>query len=189
MNDFQLNRRQDRNWNILFTVIALLSIAVFVVMSMMSCSPTKRIGGLASKHPDAALAVCVRMFPPKVETVTDTRYLPGRIDTLPGETFYVDCDSVIHSSKLRGENIVRIKRVAVPCPPSTHRVDSVFITKTITVTNTAKEQLLTKENTDLTADNDRLKKGRSTWRWIALGALLLIVGGAVLKIMGKVKLF
>lgn len=170
-----------------FLLAGFLFVVFILCLMFSSCSPTKRLGGLAAKHPDAALKVCANMFPVKVETVTNTEYVAGATvyDT---SVVYVDCDSVIksaNSTNVNGSQKVLTKLVRVPCPPSTHRVDSVFKTITITKTDTKQIKLLEKNLVASESDAERFKKQRNTFMWITgiLGVLLL--GGAALKIFTK----
>jgi hypothetical protein len=141
----------------------------------------KKMNVIAARKPDAALKFCADRFPSEVKTITDTKYLPGQTvyDTA---MVYVDCDSVLSSSKLRGSNTVQIKRVAIPCPPSSHTTDTVVKTITNTVTNTAKELLLTKERDEATANAAKQRKGKRTWMFIGLGGLAVLVAGFVLRL-------
>ena len=173
-------QRNYTGWLLLGFVVSVLIFALI----FSSCSPTKRIGGLAVKHPDAVKRVCADMFPPEVKTVTNTEYIHGATiyDTA---MVFVDCDSVIAMAKSHGKDgktMVQTKLVRVPCPPSTHSVDTFVKTETITIENKAKIEVLTKDLADSRADEDRLRKGRNTWRYIALGALVMLLGGAVLKL-------
>lgn len=165
-----------------FLLAGFLFVVFILCLMFSSCSVQKRIGGLAIKHPDEFKRACVLVAPPEIKTVTNTEYLPG-IPVVTIDTVYGDCDPVI--KYVDGKKVVTIQRVKMPCPPSSVRVDTIVKTSTITIENTAKIDVLSKDLTTCQAETDRLKKGRSTWRFIALGALVLLLGGAALKIFTK----
>lgn len=50
-------------------------------------------------------------------------YKPGRVDTIPGDTVYIQPDSV----DCPDGTVIRPEPVAVPCPPSTRQVDTVTV--------------------------------------------------------------
>lgn len=165
------------------TVIVFGFVALMVFLS--SCSPTKRMGAIAAKHPDKAREVCVQMFPPEIKTVTDTRYIHGT-PTITTDTVYGNCDTVIKF--VNGKPIQVIRKVAVPCPPSYTRIDTVVKTETTTIENTAKIDVLNKEVAECKADADKARNGRNTWRYIALAALAVLIGATALKLFfGKGK--
>jgi hypothetical protein len=66
--------------------------------------------------------------------------VPGKPihDTTPGETKYVNCDSL----KLAGVNT---SHVGVPCPPSTHTRTTDVVVKEVIIFDTNKERLLAAE--------------------------------------------
>lgn len=143
------------------------------------------MGAIAAKHPDKAREVCVQMFPPEIKTVTDTRYIHGT-PTITTDTVYGNCDTVIKF--VNGKPIQVIRKVAVPCPPSIHRVDTVKTTETVTIENTAKIDVLNKEVAECKADADKARNGRNTWRIIAIVAGLALLGTVAAKFLfGKVK--
>lgn len=172
---------------------AVASIIILATVLLCSCNTERRalkkVGAVMGKFNDAGRKVCAEMFPPTVEQITVTDYVKG--DTVYEQHIVtVDCDSV-NKSKPRyfaeTGRMVNSARVQVPCPPSVFRVDTVFRTVTKIVTNTAREESLSKENTELKADADRLKKGRNNWRWIALGSCLLIVVVTGWKVFKLIK--
>lgn len=168
--------------------LALFLIALALSIAATSCMTEKRalkkMGGIAARQPDAALRFCAGQFPPTVETITNTEYLPGETKYLPGRLLTVDCDSARAAMGGAQTGTGKSTRVLVnvPCPPSSTRVDSFIKTITVTKTNTAKEQLLTQENTDLKADNTRLKKGKKTATIAASALGVLLVAGFVLRL-------
>jgi len=184
MSSEQNERSYKTVWIILGIIVALCAIAVF----FSSCNAERKMAAMAVRHPDAALKVCALVAPTKKEVVTNTETKivtgPTIYDTA---LVYIDCDSVVKESQRNPK--VLTKMVRVPCPASTHRVDSVFTTVTITITKTDTKQvtLLQKELTASKSDTERLQKGRSTWRWIALGLIVCIVGFGAFKIFGKVN--
>lgn len=168
------------SWATIF-VFGFVALMVFLT----SCSPTKRMGAIAAKHPDKAREVCVQMFPPEIKTVTDTRYIHGT-PTITTDTVYAGCDTVIKF--VNGKPIQVIRKVAVPCPPSYTRIDTVVKTETTTIENTAKIDVLSKEVAECKADADKFKEGCNRWRLIAIGALIGLIGLAALKFFtGKFK--
>lgn len=168
-----------------FLIAGFLFVIFLLCLIFSSCAPAKRLGAISAKHPDAARRVCVAMFPPEIKTVTDTKYLQGETiyDTA---MVYVDCDSVVKLAKTDPRIIV--KQVKVPCPPSSHRVDSVFKNTTVTIINKEKERVLEQDLAKSEAKADKLKHARNNWRWVAAGLALLLAAVVGSKFLfGKFK--
>jgi hypothetical protein len=163
---------------IIYVLVFFLAMILYSFLS--SCSVQSHM----ARKRDKAMRACDVLFPPTSTIVTNTQYIPG-LTVYDTAEIYVDCDSVLLSSKMSPVNSVQIRRVKVPCPPSTHKVDTVVRTVTETKTNTIKEQVLTQDLAAAQADVDRLKKGRTTWRWIAIAGIVLLLGGTALKIFTK----
>ncbi len=76
-----------------------------------------------------------------------------------------------------------LKAAYKPCKPDTFKTAPVFITNTALVTswqtkyNTVHDSLTTS-----TANLKSVKHGKNTWMYIALGACLVIIGGAAISI-------
>lgn len=172
-----MNSRYNLLHSIACTVIALLSI-VALLLIFSSCNPVKRLGGLAAKMPVAARKVCNTMFPPDVSIIHDTstntviEYRKGEPLTVYS---YADCDSAIKASKPG-------TRLRIPCPTSTHVVDTLKIKTTITTTVT-KTIINTSKEKELQHDLDKMTTGRNRWRWIGGIGLLLIAGVVGWKIL------
>lgn len=89
---------------------------------------------------------CNRLYPVRERVEIETEYIPGKTDTIPGETKYVNCAD----SANQGQN------VAIPCPPSYHRVDTSKVIERIEKESSAKLEMQRKEYQAKEAANIRL---------------------------------
>lgn len=163
-------------WIIIFTMFA----------AVCGCNTErqaiKKISSISARANAAARKACTTLFPPEVTVIHDTA-TKTVVELRKGDPVtvysYIDCDS----AKKTG-----VKRV--PCPPSVHTVDTLFVTTTITnnitktVLNREKEKVLQAELDKKTQECEKMEDGRNTWRWIGLAALLVIVGSVVWKFFG-----
>lgn len=156
------------SWEYIGKVLGIIAFAALLAVLLCSCKSAKW---------------CAQRYPVEVKTVTNTYVADG-------ETVYVydtvtaDCDEVLTEWARRygmGEQAKEViatgaSKIRVPCPPSSHRVDTLKVTNTVTVENTH-------ERDEYKADAARLRRGRNTWRWIGGSFILLAVGGVVWKVL------
>src|SRR5690606_3424613 len=146
-----------------------LGIAAFILMLTMSActaidklaySETKAVKQVAKAgyyYPEITLAYCNDKYP----------FIPS-IEYVKGDTIYaydtvtVDCDTV----QGRVINSVVTKIVKVPCPPSTHSVDTVFKT----VEDAKKVEAAEAKILTLTADKAKAEQRAETYKKIAIWA-------------------
>lgn len=142
---------------IIYVILGLFGIFTLCLF-LSSCNMAKR---------------CARLYPPII-------YDSTRIEVTPGETVYrfdtvtVDCDSVFqfwNKKQALTPGIPAIfpktGKVRVPCPPSTHRIDTITIDKTKTIVSTAERDALRIAESKLTT------RTRNMWIAIVIAALLL----------------
>lgn len=102
----------------LFELVKKLFPFVAVLLLFTGCITQKKREDIFHRHarenPADVLEYCE---PPSVV------YKPGRVDTIPGGTVYIQPDSV----ECPDGTVIRPEPVAVPCPPSTRRVDTVAV--------------------------------------------------------------
>lgn len=174
---------------------------LFICLLFASCSSLKHdqrsLGKIHYRNPQLLEQYCAERFPVKIHDSIVERYLPGRIDTIPGETVYMNCDSVIEaikSAKVKGDTTKPIssKRVPCPpCPPSTKQVDTVdkYITKT--VDNTAMIALQSRRADEaerkllLSEDHNKQLKHRLLMCYSILGVIICLI---ILSITRKLYL-
>lgn len=110
-------------------------------------------------------------FPTKDSISVDIRYLEGKTDTIKGETIYVNCDSIAK------ENGGKAGVVSKPCPPSTHRVDTLIKDSIITVTDNREITALSKEVDNHKQDKLKAENKANLWQktGIAFMALFLLM--------------
>ncbi len=105
-----------------------------VIFSLLisSCANEKKFVRFHDKNPKEAIGHCLVWNPSIIDSVHEKIvYKPGKPQIIPGETIYADCDSAYQAAydeaiKLGLKKVV-VKKVAVPCPPSTITHDSVFM--------------------------------------------------------------
>jgi hypothetical protein len=122
-----------------------------------------------ARHAGTVAMLCTQFYPPKDSVHTELQYLQGETRYLPGEIKYVNCDS--------GSN-KQNRRVAVPCPPTTYRVDTIRDKSSVYLVNRAKEQVLENRIKELNDHNTELHTaGKLMMYWAiaaTLAALLLL---------------
>lgn len=126
-----------------------------------------------AEYPETVASRCGDWYPPKTETVTNTRYVPGKTKIVR-DTLKVDCSEV-------GNQIVY-----VPYETGAERVDTVYKEINNTVENTAKIEGLTlklakETETRIKAESER-DQAQLTRNWLAgIGAAIIIILFLILK--------
>lgn len=133
-----------------------------------------KLAQIEHHQPQVLANKCADKYPPKDSIHRETIYIPGKNTTTPGETKYVNCDS----GKNKGN-----ARVAVPCPPSTHRVDTVRDNNTVYLVNRAKEQAQEMEIAKLQQENAALKTDKEWMKIWAIGASVLFILAGILLLI------
>ena len=123
-------------------IIILAIVAGFTILSISSCS---------NKY---YAKQCQKRFP-ITESVHDTiTTIVGKVDTFM-QVVTFDCDSAI---KYSHDTTILTHTFKVPCPPSTHRVDTFYHSKTITEESSAKLFLANKTRDSLIAQCEKKDK-------------------------------
>lgn len=122
---------------------SILSI-IFALIILSSCTTRKRnkAHNYFRDHPQELAELCAKEFPPVIN------HIQGKTDTIPGINVYIKGDSIPCPDGTK----VKAPDVKVPCPPSTHRVD------TVTIENTAKIKALEGESKNKDARISELEK-------------------------------
>ena len=173
--------RPDRQFWHMLGAVGLFIAALVIACILQGCNPTKRITRIAINHPGSLARPCADFYPPtKLTDKTNTVYLPGKEIAGPTRFVTVDCDSATAAISQTGT----VHRVLVnaPCPPSTKQVDTINTERTITIENTARIEVLTKERDDYKVDATKFKKRANLWMWIGIGGIVALVAGFVLRI-------
>lgn len=128
-----------------------ISVGVLFLLLLAACKPTERQLNrkldYVERHDKTLFAPrCERLYPIRESHTKEIEYLPGKTDTIPGETKYVNC----------ADSTNKDKNVAVPCPPSYNRVDTAKITSKILQESSAKLEKERKEWQTKEAANIRL---------------------------------
>ena len=178
--------------SIIFRLVLIFALALMLLGLFTGCNTLKvdrkRVSKVAFRHPGVLTEYCASKFVGKDSIHTEIKYLPGKVDTIPGEVIVIDCDSVKKDSTK--SHVVRI-----PCPPSTHTVDTINHTETRTVTDpaaVAKIQLLTDSlniyKAKLTVKTEDLKVTKCdlrTWKLRAWGIFGIFLILAIIKLYIK----
>jgi len=141
---------------------------------------------------------CNKRFPVIENTKEIIKQIEGKTDTLYIEPMEVNCDSIVRDEIERAKvsNIQYVpKLIKVPCPPSTHRVDTIQNTITITKKDSAGNFLLQSELSHLRFKTqtqsekiiEQAKTIRKFYFW-GLSTILLIAGLIFLKFYFKIKI-
>lgn len=163
-------------------VIMLTIVVAFLILSCCGCYSIKKAEWQLEKahtlRPATAAKKCSLWYPVIDSATGSITYLPGRTDTIPGPTVFVDCDSFYKSQQTGGNYVQKplLKYVGVNCPPSTHTTDTIRVDSSHYRTSTAKVEYVSYQRDSLGKEYDRkadkvesLSKSRNTWMWIALG--------------------
>lgn len=124
-------------------------------------------------HPGVVGGLCSDFYPPTESITERIEYLPGEVLIIPGDTVNVDCDTVGPGELVR-----------IPCPPSSHRTDTVYRDRQTQLVDRGRIQELEFQASDYRERYMKAKVGRDTWRTIGLAG----IGLAVLWILSKTVL-
>lgn len=154
---------------------------VLTLLIISGCSvqkrAIKRVNWVDDRHPITLVRWCADNVPVRADTVL----IPGREIVIPGTVVEVDCDTVT-------ETVYNDRVVQVPCPPSTVRTDTAYITKV----DSAAIMVIRHEKDSMQAqmiavvnDLNRAKGAKSTWMWFAIVAGALLIAMAYLWGKGR----
>ena len=177
--------------NITFRLVLIFTLALMLLGLFTGCNTLKvdrkRVSKVAFRHPGVLTEYCASKFVGKDSIHTEVKYLPGKVDTIPGDVIFIDCDSVKKDNK---PHIVR-----VPCPPSTHTTDTIYSFETRTTTDpatVARIQMLTDSvgiyKAKLVVKTEELKTVKSalrTWKFRAWGIFAIFLILIIIKLYIK----
>lgn len=159
---------------------------IILCLLLASCSSLKHdqraLGKIHYRNPQLLEGYCAERFPVKIHDSIIEKYLPGRIDTFPGETIVVNCDSAIK---------VQTKYVKVPCPPSVKRIDTIYKQVNRIVENTAMIAVQSRRADEaerkllLSEDHNKQLKHRLLMCYSILGVIICLI---ILSITRKLYL-
>lgn len=92
-------------------------LAVLLSSCYTSRVARKQVIKAQTNHPEIVASACALWYPPKDSQVISTQYIQGATDTLL-QYVEIECPS-IHDTTPGA-----VQKIKVPCPPSTHRVDT-----------------------------------------------------------------
>lgn len=92
-------------------------LAVLLSSCYTSRVARKQVIKAQTNHPDIVASACALYYPPKDSQVISTQYIQGATDTL---LQYVEVECPNLHDTIPGP----VQKIKVPCPPSTHRVDT-----------------------------------------------------------------
>lgn len=145
---------------------ALSALALLAILLLSSCYTakvaTKRISKANALQPAATAAACAIYYPTKDSVRVIQKTLPGRVDTVKNYVT-IDCDKVI-KDKILIHDTTPGAIITVPCPPSTHAVDTFIDHQYHTVENTAGLEALKFKIDDYNKENGRLSGTLKTVR-------------------------
>lgn len=149
---------------------------ILIVFFLASCSTYKRAYNKAYKSHKinklGFLKASLELYSPKDSVFKETTYIKGDTIYAKGDTILVDCKD---------------KKIKVPCPPSFHRLDTMYINTTKTVTDTRHEQLNITLKEKLAIVETRLvEKGKSLRS--SLLVISILVGYLVFRNIARFKL-
>jgi hypothetical protein len=159
--------------------------ASFLILLLTGCSDRfyarkdgRRMDKAYTRSGDRVAAPrCAVWYPIISRDSVSVRYLRGK-DSMRRDTVTGDCPPVQEADGKWHTVTIR-----VPCPPCESRVDTMDTYRRVTEESTAKlaaqEAIsdstiasILKENAELKKDNNRIQKGRNTWRGIGIGGIL-----------------
>lgn len=162
-----------------------LLVLVGSALLLSGCANEKKFVRFHDKHEAKALEHIVRWYPTRDSIIERVTVLPGRVDTIAGQVLFANCDSAylaaLDEAARMGVKVV-VKRVAVPCPPSTSVHDTVYRDKSVYTTNTARERQLELQCKTATEGEQKALASMRKWRkgaYIEGGILAAIVVAVV----------
>jgi hypothetical protein len=171
------------------------SVILLIGMSaaLASCSSERSFVRFHGKNDSKAAKYCGVWYPVKDSIHERITYKPGETIYIPGETMYANCDSAYIAAldeAVRTGTRVVVQKVAVPCPPSTVKYDTIERTKIVYSENTATITWQAAEITTQTKIAEQYKTGLQKWRSRAIWAgviLSLEVIALILWLIFKAK--
>lgn len=104
--------------------VLITAIITSILFTLVGCSTLKldkkRVAKVSVRNPLVLKEYCANNFKGKDSVYKEVKYLPGKIDTIVGKTFIIDCDSVIRDTKIINKTIIK------ECPPSIAQHDTVY---------------------------------------------------------------
>lgn len=141
----------------------LLSCLLFIA----SCSPTKdtarndkRVSAWMMSNPQSAAIKCYTLFPCDTDsTAINVLYTPGFVNIVDTNHALLDVErdiepyinSIEDSLKSEIIKLLSEKKIKIPCPPSTHKIDTLKVKVYEKVKDKAQDQVLQKLKEDLAA--------------------------------------
>lgn len=154
--------------------------ATILIITLALCSScytpqraAKQVAKAQAVHPVVVGGLCSDFYPPTESITERIEYLPGEVRIIPGDTVIVDCDTVSSGELVR-----------IPCPPSSHRTDTIYRYLQTQVVDKGRIQELEAQASRHQEAYIKVKVGRDTWRTIGLAG----IGLAVLWILSKTVL-
>jgi len=112
------------------------TILLALLLCLTSCYTqkwaSKKISKVAYEQPIVLIQECLTRFPSKDSIYEKIEYIQGAT-IITHDSVTIDCDSVIKALNSKTPSTSSIgKLIKVPCPPSTHQIDTVFKEKVTT---------------------------------------------------------
>lgn len=127
-------------------ILLILSLLLLSSCKLTEQKAKRQLVNVEAEYSYLFASHCDRLYPIREYHTKEIEYLPGKTDTIPGETKYVNC----------ADSANKDKNVAIPCPPSYNRVDTAKITSKIVQESSAKLEKERKECEAKDAANIRL---------------------------------
>jgi hypothetical protein len=177
------------NMKLLTSVSKILLLSLILAGCYTAKKATKQIAKAQAIHPEVVAGACISYYPTKDSIVERKIYLPGKVVTLPGKTITINCDSIVAAAKSTPSNstLVSSKSVSVPCPPSTHQVDTFYAFKEKYQESSAKLKVVEAMNSVLAAkvvvaqaqfahSEEKVSRKNKIILYLALGYGVFILG-------------
>jgi len=173
-------------------ILLLIIVALMLLLGSMlhGCTSFRKAAKVFDAEPIKSAKYCGDKYPVRERRITKIVTKAGKPDTVlqPGETVYMDCDSVVVATLDEASR----RRVPCPCPPTRiiNTRDSILVHDSVLVENTAKVAALQGENNKLSVKlevSEKKLNRRTLVMWGAIGVaavLALIVG---LGVTGKLS--
>lgn len=162
------------NWT---AIIILWLLMLVFAWFLPGCSGKKGYEKYKRNHPEVLAKYCAEKFPPVI------RFLPGKTDTIPGDTIFVKGDSIPCPDGTK----VKAPDKPAYCPPSYRRVD------TVQVTDSAKLFLLNTRINKLYADSIKhttvIASQKEDIKKLKKDKTLITISGAMLFMLSAFLVF
>jgi hypothetical protein len=156
-----------------------------MILLITSCQTLKidqkNLSKIDKRHPELIDQICASKYNNTDSVREIIKYLPGQVifDT---NLVYINCDSIIKAK----DTTKKVNTKKIPCPPNTHKTDTLLKDRFVYTSNDAQERVLIKSKDSLNniviVTQTKLKTANKAIR-IIIGLISIGLLGLLIKII------